>query len=217
MADARTKLDILYQDVLGEIHEVINRVDALKADIPSAADQAASKIELQTGTMLAAADKLREVLVDMSRQVDAYADESTKAAAEAAKADIRQAAAQAAGASVKAEVGKEVREVVGFINEAASNLVAQTDQASASIRSASSQVRWSAGKLAGVMGASSFLACLVAVLVLHYAPGWIGLGQPQLTADQQRQISEGQALDRVWNRLTDKERKHIEELARGPQ
>jgi len=78
MADARSKLDILYQDVLGEIHEVINRVDALKADIPSAADQAAQKLELQTGTMLAAADKLRGVLGEMAKQVDNYADTATK-------------------------------------------------------------------------------------------------------------------------------------------
>jgi len=51
MADARSKLDILYQDVLGEIHEVINRVDALKADIPSAADQAAQKLKKPSGPL----------------------------------------------------------------------------------------------------------------------------------------------------------------------
>lgn len=212
-----TALEALTAELLGDVGVLHDEVKALREALPGTAADVTAKLEVQTGHMLAAAENLRGVLVDMSRQVDAYADESTKAAAEAAKIDIRQAAAIAAGQAIKAEIGKEILEVVGFINEAAGNLVAQTDQASASIRSASSQVRWSAGKLAGVMGASSFLACLVAVLVLHYAPGWIGLGQPQLTADQQRQISEGQALDRVWNRLTDKERKHIEELARGPQ
>ena len=212
-----TALEALTAELLGDVGVLHDEVKALREALPGTAADVTAKLEVQTGHMLAAAENLRGVLVDMSRQVDAYATEATNKAAEAAKIDIRQAAAQAAGASVKTEVGKEVREVVGFITEAAANLVAQTDQASASIRSASRQVSWSTGKLAGVMGASSFLACLVAVLVLHYAPGWTGLGQPKLTADQQRQIGEGQALDRIWNRLTDKERKHIEELAKEPQ
>ena len=36
MTDARSKLDLLYQDVLGEVAEIVTRVEALKEGIPQA-------------------------------------------------------------------------------------------------------------------------------------------------------------------------------------
>ena len=68
-----------------------DEVKALREALPGTAADVTAKLEVQTGHMLAAAENLRGVLVDMSRQVDAYATEATNKAAEAAKIDIRQA------------------------------------------------------------------------------------------------------------------------------
>lgn len=95
MADARSKLDILYQDVLGEIHEIINRVETLKADIPSAADKAIQRLERQTGTMMAASAKNEKLLL-------ARVDELTLAIASLKDLDgaMQQAARQHAAKAI---------------------------------------------------------------------------------------------------------------------
>lgn len=44
MNEARSKIDILYQDVLGDIHEVLTKVDGLKVELPALADDVAAKL-----------------------------------------------------------------------------------------------------------------------------------------------------------------------------
>lgn len=216
MADARSKLDILYQDVLGEIHEVINRVDALKADIPSAADQAAQKLELQTGTMLAAADKLRGVLGEMAKQVDNYADTATKKAVEAGKLDVQKAAVTAASESVRVAVGEEVRAVVAEVTQAAQQLAAEAERTRGSISAASRQVAWGWGKGLSAMFGASVAGALVMFLTLQLT-GLVNVKPAELSDADRQALQNGRTLNKVWNNLTQKERDHINELARSAQ
>lgn len=58
MSDARSKIDILYQDVLGEINDVVNRVDELKTGIPESVDLATARLKVQADEMLALVGKL---------------------------------------------------------------------------------------------------------------------------------------------------------------
>lgn len=173
MADARSKLDILYQDVLGEIHEVIDRVDGLKAGIPTAADQAAKKLELQTGTMLAAAEKLRDDISTTRKQADAYINAATQNAAEAAIVDIRQATKHAACESVREAVGTEIQTVMNLIKEAAAKLVEQTNSMRAKINDASAQVTWGWGKSLTAMTFAGMIGAFVMFAILHFTGGMI--------------------------------------------
>ena len=216
MADARSKLDILYQDVLGEIHEVINRVDTLKTEIPSAPDQAAQKLELQTGTMLAAADKLRGVLSDMAKQVDNYADTATKKAVEAGKLDVRQAAVSAASESVRGTVGEEVRAVASLVTQAAKQLADEAERTRGSISAASRQVAWGWGKGLSAMFGASALGALVMFLTLHFA-GVVSIKPADLSDTDRQALQNGRVLNKVWNNLTQKERDRINELAKAAQ
>ena len=213
MADARSKLDILYHDVLGEIHEVINRVDTLKAEIPNAADQAAQKLELQTGTMLAAADKLRGVLSDMAKQVDEYADTATKQAVEAGKLDVRKAAVAAATESVRGAVGDEVRAVVSLVKEAATHLATEAERTRGNISAASGQVAWGWGKGLSAMFGASVLGALVMFIILHFA-GVVSVKPAELSDADRQSLQNGRLMGKVWNNLTQKERDHINELAK---
>lgn len=214
MAEPRSKLDILYQDVLGDLHDVLIRVETLKAEIPAAADKMGDALNTQAGNYLAAAEKAAAVLADLASQVDAYADASAKQAAEAAKLDIRQAATQAASEAVQAEIGKEIQGVVGLINQAARNLVTETDKARGAINAASQQVRWGWGKGVVVMVAGSFIGGLVAMASARYIPG-VTDAHAQLTATQRMAIENSEKIQAVWNRLTPKEREHIQELSNG--
>lgn len=93
MSEARTKLDILYQEVLGDVHAILNHVDELKAGLPTAFDGAASKLQGQTESMLAAAQQHRQGLNDLIKKVDAHIEAAARNAAELAKFDIRKSAA----------------------------------------------------------------------------------------------------------------------------
>lgn len=44
MNQARSKIDILYQDVLGDIHDVLTKVDGLKVELPALADDVTAKL-----------------------------------------------------------------------------------------------------------------------------------------------------------------------------
>ncbi len=212
MSDARTKLEVLYLDGLGEINEVINRIEALKSEIPSAADQVCQKIEGHSAAMVKVTDHLgRDLLAAMS-YVDKHVLEATKAAVEVARSDIRQVATEAASNAVRIAVGNEIRVMVRSIKEAAEILSKEANQTVTSTKMASRQLSFGLAKLAGIIFASSSLACLFAVLVLHYAPGVLGLG-PQLASEQVQLIHKGEAQDRIWSNFAEMER----ELARALQ
>ena len=218
MADARTKLDIIYQDVLGDVHEILNRVDTLKSELPAAADAMADKLNIQTGNYLAAAGKLAEVLQNMSQEIDRAAAQAAATAGESARLDVRQAATQAASGAIRDTVGAEVREVVGFINEAAANLVQEAERSKTEISKAARLVSWRFGRVLAVVVLGGILGGLVAVLAAPHMPGMHAGAQAAQLSDADRQaIENGAKIQKVWNSLTPKERDHINALLREGQ
>jgi hypothetical protein len=59
---ARTKLDILYHDVLGEINETINRVESIKSVLPAQAADVETRLTTIIGILSTAADAYRTTL-----------------------------------------------------------------------------------------------------------------------------------------------------------
>lgn len=194
MVDARTKLDIIYQEAMGDVHEILDRVDVLKAELPAAADALGDKLNVQTGHYLVAAEKLAAVLQGMAGEIDRAAAQAAVTAGEAVKLDVRQAATLAASEAIRVAVGNEVSAVVGELTKAGQ------------------LVRWTIGKHVAVVIGGAVLGGLVAATTLHYLP--VGGGSaPQLSEADRVAIENGQKIQRVWNSLTDKERAHIQQLA----
>jgi ElaB/YqjD/DUF883 family membrane-anchored ribosome-binding protein len=90
---ARTKLDILYQDILGDVREILDRVEKLKEGLPAASNEAAGKLKVQVENILDAARLLGQGLNDISKQVDVHTQAAARNAAEAIKLDIKQSVA----------------------------------------------------------------------------------------------------------------------------
>lgn len=197
MTDARTKIEFLYKEVLGDVHTVLEQMESLKQEIPAAADAMADKLNVQTGHYLMAAEKLSAVLKGMSEEIDRAAVQAANQASAAVKHDIGQAASLAASQAVSASMGKEV------------------DKLLASMREASKLVRWKFGKVIGCMVGAAILGGLVAVLGAHYLPVGGKGGQAQELSEADRQaIQNGQMIQAVWNSLSDKERARIQQLAK---
>lgn len=197
MADARSKLDVLYHDVLGDIHDVIQRVERLQAELPAAADSVGDKLNVQTGHYLVAAEKLAGVLKGMSEEIDRSAAQAAAQASMAAQLDISLAATKAASQAVSQAVGAEVTKVIADI-EAAGRLI-----------------KWSFAKVVACMAGAAVLGGLVAVLGVHYLPVGGKAGQAQELSEADRMALEnGRALGLIWNSLSEKERTRIQELAK---
>lgn len=211
-----TALEALTAELLGDVGVLHDQVKALREVLPGVAEQVGGKLEVQTGTMLAAADKLRGVLSDMAKQVDAYAETATEKAVEASKVDIRQAAAFAAAESVRGTVGAEVRAVVALVNEAAAQLAREAERTQASISAASRQVAWGWGKGLSAMFGASLLGALSLFVVLQVS-GLVNIKPAELSETDRQALNNGRTLNKVWNNLTQKERDHINELAKAAQ
>ena len=111
---ANTALEALTVELLGDIGVVHNEVKALRQELP----ETTKSLAIQTEILLSAAEKLLNILNTMMAQVQSSISDNTKAASskavEAAKVDIRNAAADAA----KVAVGDEIRKVVGTLKDA---------------------------------------------------------------------------------------------------
>lgn len=211
-----TALEALTAELLGDVGVLHDQVKALRDVLPNVAAEVNSKLEVQTGTMLAAADKLRGVMGDMAKQVDSYADTATKKAVETGKLDIRQAAALAASESVRGAVGDEVRTVVAQVTQAAKQLADEAERTRASISAASRQVAWGWGKGLSAMFGASVAGALVMFLVLQLS-GLVNIKPADLSDADRQALQNGRTLNKVWNNLTQKERDHINELAKTAQ
>lgn len=209
-----TALEALTAELLGDVGVLHDQVKALRLALPAMSQDLSNTLELQTGNMLAAANKLREVLADTAKQIDDYAESSTKKAVAAAKVDIRQAATDAASAAVRGAVGEEVRAVVALINEAGVKLANDAERTRASISAASQEVSWGWAKGLVAMFGASMLGALAMFLTLHLA-GLVSLKPAELSDSDQRALNSGQALSRIWGKLTQKERDRIVDLVKA--
>lgn len=191
MGDARSKLDILYQDVLGEIHDVISQVETLRKDVDAASGNAAARIEVQAGVMVAAAERLQ-------RQVDLVASAAVMKSVEAGKADLRKAAADAASEAMREAVSAEVTRIGQAVNSIAA--------AAGHLRSNRLQGAVLAA-VAGIFGALAGVAVLVASGLLSPPP-------TQLSEADAQAINTGRMLTKVWPALSQRERDRITELSK---
>lgn len=94
MSEARTKLDILYQNVLGDVKEILDHMDALKAGLPNAFDGAMTDLKNQTDNLSSTAEKLNQNVNDITKRIDAYVSAAALSAGDAARVDVRQGVAQ---------------------------------------------------------------------------------------------------------------------------
>lgn len=209
---ARRKLDIIYEDVLGDVGEILNRVDSLKADLPRTADQMVDKLKLQTGHYLAAAEKLGGVLVGMKQEVDRAAAQAAATAGEAAKLDVRRAVTQAAGDAIGNTVGNEVGKVVNRIDNAADHLMMRAQQTKEEIEAAGRAVSWGVWRLLGWVVFGSLISSSVMLLGIRYLPKKDPV--EQLSLPDHQALMNGRALNRIWDKLTPQEKARYEALAK---
>ena len=171
MSDARTKIEFLYKEVLGDVHTVLEQMETLKKEFPAAADSLGDKLNVQTGHLLVAAEKLVGVLQSMAVGIDQAAAQAAVTAGESAKLDIRQAVASAAADVVGQSVSNEIAKAVGQVNDAASNLVTQTNAAKQEILGAGRSMSWGFGRILAMVIAGGCISGLVTVGGMQYLHG----------------------------------------------
>lgn len=209
MGDARTKLDIMYQDALGDVKEILDRVDTLKADLPAAADSLAEKLNVQAGHYLIAAEKIAantQVLVNESYRA---VEQAAVTASEGAKLDIRQTASAAAADAVSQAVGSEIARVVGQVNNAANNLVTQTSSAKDEILGAARSMSWGFGRILAMVVAGGCISGLVTVMGMHYLQS---RGQTAPDQETAKQIEAGRDFIQVIPQLDNATREKVTRL-----
>lgn len=94
MSEARTKLDFLYQNVLGDVKEILDQMDALKEDLPNSLDGAIALIQTQNHHISSAAEKLNQSVNDITKRIDAYVSSAALHAGDAARVEVRQGVAE---------------------------------------------------------------------------------------------------------------------------
>lgn len=208
MSDPRTKIEFLYKEVLGDVTDVVARVEGIKSTVPAAMDAAAGRVQEQSNALLQAAQKLYSVLKLMSKEVDEHADASVKAAVERGKAELRTAAEQAVvNALANSGVGDQVKEAVDQINQAAQAFATQAGEAKTGIHKASNEVSWGAYKLMAMLAGVSLVAALVG--------GFVAARAASLSSEDAKALEVGRTISKAWTALTPKERERFSELAKA--
>jgi hypothetical protein len=65
MADARSKLDILYQDALGDIDALLTRIENMDVGITRQADEAVERLTFTMGVLEKAGQAFRDSSLDL--------------------------------------------------------------------------------------------------------------------------------------------------------
>ena len=185
MTDARSKLDLLYQEVLGEVAEVVTRVEALQSGIPEA-----------TAALESAAGAAGEVK-DAVAQVPEVILKQTALAGAELRGQVLQAGTQV-GAAITGAISKAANSGADALRQAARDLPAAARARQAAIidewqsllgQAAKAEAR---GRLAGRV-ARSFGA--VAVVIMLSA--LIGATGALLGAQHERRLATGEG--QVWS------------------
>lgn len=202
-----TALEALTAELLGDVGLLHDQIKQLRETIPEITAETTKKLELQTGYLISTANDLNKVIIDMSKKVDEYASASVNAAVEAGKLEINKAATQAAKDALKSQIGREVNEVVGFINEAAKGLVKETQRTQETIREAAQEARWGWFKGLTICMAGGVLSAAVLTVFLYYS----GIA-PRISDDDKRSIERDHRMSIVWEHLSKQERDHITDV-----
>lgn len=171
MDDPRRKSDIFFHEALSEVDRVLDRAQQLTKELPAAAESLGDQLNVQTGHLLVASEKLVGVLQSMAAGIDQAAVQAAATAAESAKLDIRQAVASAAADVVGQSVSTEIAKAVGQVNDAASNLVTQTNAAKQEILGAGRSMSWGFGRILAMVIAGGCISGLVTVGGMQYLHG----------------------------------------------
>lgn len=94
MSEARTKLDILYQDAISDVKEILDHMDLLKAGLPNAFDGAMTDLKNQNDNLIATAEKLNQSVNDITKRIDTYVSSAALHAGDAARVEVRQGVAE---------------------------------------------------------------------------------------------------------------------------
>jgi len=218
---ASTALEALTAELLGDVGKLHDDVKSLHELLPTITKTASNDLQIITGKVgealqiqaghyLGAAEKLAGVLQAMSQEIDRNAGQAAAIASEAAKLDIRQAAAAAATEVVGRTVGDEVAKIVNQVNNAANNLVTQTSAAKHEILGAARSVSWGVGRILGMVVAGGLISGLVVVLGAPYLQGRGTVPAPdQETA---KQIEAGRDFIQVLPQLDNATREKVTRL-----
>lgn len=214
---ARTKIDFLYRQVLGEVHDVVTRVESIKETVPAAAAAAAERLKTQTAGLENAALKLRDGFITLSKKVDEHSKAAINAATAVGKAEIRETAVEAAKEAIQTTVGKEVGDAVQSINDAAASLTGKAKQAKDDIEAKADAMTWGARKLVAVVAVTGLVTGLAAGIAGGLIVRAGDHSSANLSADDQHALKTGRAMVKAWPTLTQRERDHINELTKADQ
>lgn len=119
MSDTRTKLDILYKDALGDIHEIMTRVESVKADIDKACGDATGRLNLQVSQMLATSNEIGKLITGLAEggkaQVIKQLNSSKQEFVDEMMKTTRAAAIDAGTAAVKQAVGSQTEALLASV------------------------------------------------------------------------------------------------------
>lgn len=147
MSDARTKLDILYQDVLGDVKEILDHMDALKAGLPNAFEGSITSLKNQTDNLTSTAEKLNQNVNDITKRIDAYVSSAALSAGDAARVDVRQGVAQSLNTLIyesllpiiqKANTNSEesLKKLIGISNDIENKITTDAEKAIGALKTA---------------------------------------------------------------------------------
>lgn len=163
--EARTKLDILYADVLGDVASLLDRVEKLRDGLPRDVAQAVAGHVLHFDRKIAEMNRASDEAAKILHQIAAEAVQIHSDAAAAAKAKVEtdllasvQTAVQAVVRAELAAASQQIGQAAGVVTKSAEIAVAKIEQSSsigwaAGNEAASSKIAWVTG--AGIAGASA--------------------------------------------------------------
>jgi hypothetical protein len=171
MTDARSKLDILYQDVLGDVGDLVERVEVLKSDMPAAFDEAAGKLQGEAANLLSATRLIAQKITEQTALIDSHAKEAAGLAAEAVKLDVRASVKESMQQIAQEVLTTEILEAKGKVTAEIARLEAVTTNAVNRIQQAQELLRQERMANLFICGAASFfgygLFFIFQKLVLH--------------------------------------------------
>jgi hypothetical protein len=171
MTDARSKLDILYQDVLGDVGDLVERVEALKSDLPAAFDEAAGRLQGEVVNLLSAVRLIEQKITEQAGLIDSHANDAAKSAAEGVKLDVRASVKESMHQIAQDVLTTEILEAKGKVSVEIARLEAVTTNAVNRIQQAQELLRQERMANLFICGAASFfgygLFFIFQKLVLH--------------------------------------------------
>ena len=156
--------EAIIAEILGDVGKLRDEVKALRTALPAISAEVARKLEGHAQTIVTAAKNLGEEAAFTEAQINRYADESARLAAEWARDEIRKTAIEAATTAVRTGVASEM-------GKSAAQLTRDLHHASIELRAVVEELRTQDGMgwfmlfVAGGCGLLGGLAVFAAMLI----------------------------------------------------